>query len=289
MSIKLRLVVWAMAMLSIILAQAFVAEHYFSQTKKSVKSIVADNLGRNVDFLQLVISGNKLRRYEKEFFIFLDHPENRAKYLGEWESAKSDLEKKMRSLQQERVEFSGNDKAMIGEWIAHLAFYDDQFSLIANAKPEDRMDTKTANEKIKPGKDRFAIFLKQAETEAVKNINESAAVATSFDLAIQSMTIQFALLSLAGAIAAAYFLIRLPKNIFTPIQGFVDSVNKMSVGDLSTPVTSGGTTEFNSLADAIDRLRITMRATIDGMKRRTERENAAAEKTITTFPRAVAR
>lgn len=113
------------------------------------------------------LHGERMRRYEKEFFIYLTAPAKRANYANEHaEAYKKLLEDVDTALMPSSRAFTDAERERIMQWKQDAIFYVSEFSkLVADARelPADPPNASALviqyNERIKAGKDRFASLL----------------------------------------------------------------------------------------------------------------------------------
>jgi hypothetical protein len=119
---------------------------------------------------RLQLEGERMRRYEKEMFIYAAAPTNRNKYVGEFDAAS----KRLLDLLNEAAApssraFTDAERKEILGWIEAASFYGHEFSNIANKANSINLDTLPNDQRlslstklngdIKEGKDHFAKLL----------------------------------------------------------------------------------------------------------------------------------
>lgn len=86
----------------------------------------------------------------------------------------------------------------------------------------------------------------------------------------QSVLLQILLTIVATAIAA-FFAARTARRIVRPIENLVEAADKISLGQLDTPVTAERNDEIGDLARALERMRLSLEAAMERLRRRRNR------------------
>ncbi|ADV67092.1 HAMP domain-containing protein [Deinococcus maricopensis] len=92
----------------------------------------------------------------------------------------------------------------------------------------------------------------------------------SFALVTRTLAIIFALSLLAFALAA-YFAARTARRIVQPIEQLVKSADAISLGQLNTPVRVNQNDEVGDLAQALERMRLSLEAAMERLRKRRSR------------------
>lgn len=143
-------------------------------TEQRVEQAVRQNVSAAGLLSRLQVEGEKLRRYEKEMFIYVAVPERRAAYLKEFETTYGRLlELSNDMLAPSSNTFSDEERAEILRWKQAAVFYAGEFGNLSrraqatalnSLSPEQRLGLTVAyNEDIKAGKDRFRELLTGTE------------------------------------------------------------------------------------------------------------------------------
>ncbi len=90
----------------VVLIAQFALVYYFSNTSAALISRTIQAHEQSNALTRLAIEGQKLRRYEKEFFIYADNPERRAKYSSEWNDSYGKLKEQVVECLCKRVQQS---------------------------------------------------------------------------------------------------------------------------------------------------------------------------------------
>lgn len=284
MSISMKLKLTFVLIVLLVAGQSYLNSALIERAENVFHGNVLNGYNATNHLDALTIGINKARRFEKEYFIYVETPAKREKYFAEWASAVKESRTLLQSMKSETTGvFSDANQTEIDAWLGALAFYEQEFGKInstiavedqkaAEASPLDtakrsqNQDDATAvpvpnrtilaNEAIKNGKDRLNIVFEQAARMHAEKIKAAqAAQAMMRDNLATTKTI-------ANSAAYAVILISLmimftvPASIKRTIRAFVDSANVMSKGNVSTPMKLSVSGEFAPLAAALDRLRM---------------------------------
>ena len=275
-SIRGKIVAGFLIMLAFVVAQFFLVDHYLGRSRDQVDLAINHNYAASSMLSELTITGQAIRRYEKEYFIYHDDKDGSAKYAKEWDDTYRKIEKQLALMKK-----NANDvfsKAEIHEfdlWESELAIYGSEMRKIRSGVeqslaqvPPVILPTRELNAQIKIGKDRFANLLKGASAMERRKAAEAAASATA--IAADFASLETALLWVVGGgvVLVTLLLVTLPGAITNPIDSLVSAAESMSKGKLENSITSAGISEFVTLEKALERMRITQLAMIERMKRK---------------------
>jgi hypothetical protein len=157
-----------------------------SATQGRVEQAVGQNVAAASMLSRLQVEGEKMRRYEKELFIYVAVPDKRAGYAKEFDAAYT----RMLGLTNEMLAPSGAaftdaERGEILKWKEAAAFYGAEFTKlaqraqainVASLSTEQRLGLTVAyNDDIKAGKDRFRELL--SGTDAMRQAKEKRSLA----------------------------------------------------------------------------------------------------------------
>jgi len=160
------------------------------------------------------LQGERLRRYEKEMFIYVAEPAKRLEYVKEFDTAAREMLTELDSaLLPSSRSFDDAERQQIARWKAAALFYIGEFERLAERAqqldmpgraPSELVTTIDFNKAIGPGKDRFRELLKGAQTMRVAKEQASMQIATRMDrqfFALLTGTIVLAVLGLLVVLA----------------------------------------------------------------------------------------
>lgn len=264
-------------------------------TEREVVEVARRNTVAQVDLADLSTMAQQIRRYEKEYFIYVNNADKRAQYQKEWTGT---MEKITALLGRMRANtsnaLSGDDVVRVGQWATAGEFYaaemakvfaevnaraskmqeevataqaaEPQAASLKGAKAKETAPAvestrmllpEEANDLIKAGKDRFSADLIKgvAETFAQKS-QATLALTTVTNEGFSKMIYGVMATVLIGIGIGVYLLISLPKSVTEPIRNLTDMVDALSRGEPTKPVASIKVQEFKNLSAAVERMRI---------------------------------
>jgi hypothetical protein len=185
-----------------------------SATESRVEQAVGQNVVAASLLSRLQLEGEKLRRYEKEFFIYAASPEKRSQYAKEFDAAYT----RLLGLSNELLApsgkaFTSTERAEMLKWKEAASFYDSEFSRQVRRTQEINPATLSnelrlgltvgLNEDIKAGKDRFRVLL--SGTETMRRAKEARSLALGDEM--KAIFTQLRSLVLVGGLIALAFVV----------------------------------------------------------------------------------
>lgn len=275
MTIRARLLIGFAVLLVLLLVQLGVTYHFSMKTDNLVRELLRAH-DASATVTQMSIEAQKLRRYEKEYFIYVKNLEKRQKYHGEWRGARNDLKNHLvRVTSGIDQSWDRDDITKAKRWDAYLNAYADGFAKVdASVDQGFLKDTLSANAAIQDAKNAFRPFF--AETNAQINEKLSAARGMADEVRSDFELIQLILLGLvaASALIATVVILVVPNSVSRPIRALAAVANDMSLGNVHQQVRAEGAPEIRDLAASIERLRVGMKGLLTRVHRPASR-NAA--------------
>ena len=275
MTIRARLLIGFSALLILLLVQLGVTFYFSMKTEGTVRELLHAH-DASASVTQMAIEAQKLRRYEKEYFIYVTNPEKRQKYLGEWRGARNELKNHLvRIASGVDPAWDADDLAKAKGWDAYLNTYADGFTKVDASVDQGFLnDTLSANSAIQPAKNAFRPFF--TETTAQINDKLSAARGMADEVRSDFELIKLILLALAAAslVISAVVIVLVPNSISRPIRSLATVASEMSVGNVHREVRAQGAPEIRELAASIERLRIGMKGLLTRVQRPAPRSAA---------------
>lgn len=273
-------------------------------TEREVVEVARRNTIAQVDLAELSTMAQQIRRYEKEYFIYVNHPEKRAQYQKEWTGTMDKITALLGRLRTNSSNaLDGDEVTRVGQWSAASDFYASEMNKVfgevetrvkkmqeeaalaaeqaaLNTKPSKTKEPapvvettrmllpEEANDQIKAGKDRFSADL-------IKSVAETFARKSQATLALTTVTNQGFNTMIYGVMATVligigigvYLLISLPKSVTTPINRLTDIVDAMSRGETTAPAASMRVAEFKDLSAAVERMRVAQELMMQRLKK----------------------
>lgn len=194
------------AMLAVV-AFVFVANNHLEvQVQQAARhNFSAASMATNIQ-----IQGERMRRYEKEMFIYAATPDKRAKYVKEFDDAHTKLLEQINAAQATQHKgFSDADREKVKAWSGATAFYANEFRKVAAAAemaaPEQQAGLTTRlNADIGPGKDRFKTVLDGAAAMREEKLASSLSIGD--DIKTSTRNIEYALIGMALLVSGCAFV-----------------------------------------------------------------------------------
>lgn len=275
-SIRGRIVGGLLVLMAFVVGQYFLVYYFQQSSREQVERAIGQNYAAGTMLSELAITGQAIRRYEKEYFIYHDEPQGRTKYAKEWGDTYRKLEKQLAAMEANRDKvFSKEDLAEFGSWAGDLVVYGTEMRKIMESVEQEGAQsatganpTREVNARIKVGKDRFANLLngavKMENRKAKEALESSRLVKENFE----RLDVMLLGTVVAGVLLVAFLVLTLPRAITAPIASLVQAADTMSKGRLEDSIDSAGITEFEMLERALERMRITQLAMLERMRRK---------------------
>lgn len=173
-----------------------------ASSEQRVEQAVRQNFVAAGLLSNLQLQGEKMRRYEKEMFIYVAVADKRAGYVKEFDEAYTKLlTQSDRMLAPSSKAFSDEERKQIAAWKNAAIFYTGEFTRLArqadgaqaqlsSLSPEQRGAlTVEYNNAIKEGKDRFRELLSGAEKMRVAKEAQSQEIAGELDAIFRNLRV----------------------------------------------------------------------------------------------------
>ena len=300
-SIRSRLVFGLGLIIVFFLLQALLVWYSQATARSQVVDTARKNTMASSQLTDLAVLAQQIRRYEKEYFVYVGNEERRNNYIKEWTGTSDKITKLLGTMRANADgAFSADDVAKMGNWVSSAEFYGaemkkifgavtDQAAKVAQsaATPEPAPAAKGAapaaapaapavvmfappevNTMITAGKDRFSGVL-------IKGVSEMSAEKTKQTLALSEVAaggfnqvfagVMFTVA--IGVVIALILMVTLPKAVTEPLAQLTASVDDLSKGQLDKKVEAGQVAEFAGLATALERMRVGQQALVARMRR----------------------
>jgi HAMP domain-containing protein len=293
-SIKSRLQLALLFIVGVFLLQGVVFYLSQHQVRSNLETAVKTNTQVSAKLSSLAVLAQQVRRYEKEFFIYVADIELRTKYIKEWTDSFEKIEPLLSNLSSVgQYQLSAEEIKAIQSWKVASTFYgsemkkifelvnqkntDANLTLVAIAKTAvsnrptvlpELISSIDANELIGPGKNMLASVL-------IKGVNEMNALKTQEVLKLSGVVedgvSQLGLILLGllffGVLFVAFLLATLPSAITGPIATLSHAADSLSKGDTHKPIPTASIKEFQSLNNSMERLRLSQQLLVERVSR----------------------
>jgi methyl-accepting chemotaxis protein len=273
LSVRNKLTIVFSVLIAILFAQ-FALVYYFSGKSALLINQAIDANDASNAVGRLAIEGQKLRRYEKEYFIYADNPKKREKYSSEWQESYAKLKEGLALLLSHESSWSESDKAKADTWDDSLNAYASGFHKVEAAVTGGIIQgTLDANKAIQDAKNQFRVFLKGTAAEVETKLGEARHASTQLQDNFANVQKLLIGLSFTGLLIGAVILFTIPGSIARPITELTESVTDISKGNITRPVSVRGSHEVKALAESVERLRVAVKGLMTRMNKLQQRQN----------------
>ncbi len=266
--------------------------------KRELLKTIQKNTVASSQLSELAVLAQQIRRYEKEYFVYVGNKDRRDAYEKEWGDASLKINKLLNNIQTESKPFYDDaDTVNVTAWVSAADFYAAEMRKIfskteinsaalesfklttlaptttkpipANSKPEvpNALSSAEVNSMITDGKTRFSGVL-------IKGVSEMSAIKNKQTLSLTQVTGKsldnqlIIILStiILGLLISLVLLVTLPRSITLPLKTLTQSVDNISKGNLDKKITSVAFIEFQGLREAIERMQIAQKILISRMR-----------------------
>jgi methyl-accepting chemotaxis protein len=260
MQIRTRLLV-SFLLLTMLIVLQFVFSSYVTQQQDSLVRQMVHEHEISHRLSGLASAAQKIRRYEKEYFIYVADENRRSHYFSEFQSAKSEIEGYLRGLRMiYTVDANDTELSRLGAWQDATAFYADRFENIHRDVSAGKITSSfAANTAIAEGKNRFRQVLTESHAAIDQQLVDARANSDMiFAYKADSSTL-FALISAISVLFGLFISFQVPRSICKPVRELTELADGISKGRINVPVKITGSREIEDLSKSIERLRIAVR------------------------------
>jgi methyl-accepting chemotaxis protein len=306
-SIRSRLIAGLTLIILFFLAQAALVWWSQNTAKHEVVDATRKNTLASSELSQLAVLAQQVRRYEKEYFVYVGNEEKRNGYIKEWTDASDKITNLLSTMSANKgAAFAKSDLTAIANWISASEFYNSEmlkiFTTVRTAAaaaasapaPEPVASTAKAgtaatpaaapatpvasglpspvqvNDMIKEGKNRFSdVLIKGVSAMSAEKTKATLALSDTANDSFQKLLLGVLLTVAVGVLLSIFLMMTLPKAVTNPLATLTASVDNISKGNLDLKVNASGIKEFDGLSIALERMRLGQQALIARMRRST--------------------
>ncbi len=281
-SIQAKLTVGLGLIIVFFLLQAGLVWWSQDNARREVVEATRKNTLASSELGQLAVLAQQVRRYEKEYFVYVGNKERRDAYTKEWNGTSEKITKVLKTIRSnEGAAFNAADIAKVVTWIGAAEFYASEMEKIfstvdrqATSAPSTTTATLTAisaveaNSMITAGKDRFSgVLIKGVSEMAVEKTKQTLALADVASEGFSKMLYGVLSTVLIGILIALGLMFTLPQSVTKPLAQLTSAVDGISKGNLDKKMDSAGVAEFEGLAAALERLRLGQQALVARLRK----------------------
>jgi methyl-accepting chemotaxis protein len=210
----------------------------------------------------LAVDAQKIRRYEKEYFIYVQDPTSRTKYLEEFDATAHRISETLTRMVINRAgNYSAPEIDRFRQWQQAADFYFAEFRSISVAASRGQIvDSVTANAAIKTGKDRFAVVLEQVNKEVEQRKARVAEGRTQIMGDVQKAAFAMFFMVLLGLFLCIWQFQQLYGVITAPLERIVDAAEELAAGRVPGRLDKESASEFSRIITALETVRTKMLA-----------------------------
>lgn len=259
MSIKSRLTLIIALLLGTLVFQAAVTL-YFRGVNDGLTSRLSSAIKNTAEIGAVSTEVQKMRRFEKEYFIYVNSPEKRRGYDADVRKASLVIDEHLTRMAANREKrYTAAEAERFAGWERDLAFYTAEFiAIVQKVENGELATTAAANAAIGPGKDRLKKLIdgsaqdgaerQAASIQDARLLNDNRSITTTAFAATTGIAILVGLFSL--------FMLR--RIIVRPLQQMADVADRVSQGETGVVFPEQHVSEFSSLAESLERMRAAM-------------------------------
>lgn len=306
-SIRTKLVTGLTLIILFFLTQAALVWWSQNDAKTEVVEVTRKNTIASSELGKLAVLAQQIRRYEKEYFVYVGNETKRNEYAKEWTGASEKITALLNDMSANKDSaFTRKDLPQIVEWSSASAFYSEEMKKIftavratdsaaiaaaASAAPApESADAKVAkatktlaaslptattefssvqvNDMIKDGKNRFSgVLIKGVSEMSAEKTKATLALGDVANASFEKLLFGILITVAVGVLLSAFLMLTLPKSVTAPLDILTKSVDEMSKGNLDTKIDASDIKEFAGLSKALERMRLGQQAMLTRIRR----------------------
>jgi HAMP domain-containing protein len=268
-------ILWGVgAVVLFVVLQSLITGWFSYRAGQQINTAISRNFTAATLLSDVVIEAQKLRRYEKEMFIYAAVKDKREGYVKEWEGAfKIMMDTLINGAADARKNlFTPEETQQMKEWLDAAQFYEREFrKTVDTARIQETAPPATLtldlNTAIGPGKDRFRVLLNGALKMREAKEKDSAAISSSIGNSFKTQNALAVVLALAGLVMGALMVNAVMRSVTNPLRALTEATEKISKGLADKSIANSGIEEYSPLEAALERLRIAQKAMVERISR----------------------
>ena len=257
MPIRTKLFLSFLLLTILILVQFFIRYQFTTKESRLVRQMVAEHQISNL-LSELAEAAQKIRRFEKEYFIYVQNAEKRSTYYQEFQQAKREILDHLQVLRN--IYSASNNLKQLSElavWQQAAQLYTEAFETVhQDVLAGNITGVIQANAAIREGKNRFRVLLAGARRSVNEQLLRAQQEADQIDVYRQRSTLIFTLVTAASLVIGLFIAFSVPGSIARPMRRLSEIADGISRGRIKDSVNVKGSREIEDLARSIERLRV---------------------------------
>jgi methyl-accepting chemotaxis protein len=242
------------------------------QSNNKLSDLVEEAVDKNqmavVELDSLTTELQKIRRYEKEYFIYIGDAIKKSHYEYEWSTALKTINDMLDKMQSNKTQlFSDADQKSFDRWQLAVSFYAKEFAKIVNhysdikkfgekAAQATAMHSVQANSMIKTGKNKLSEVMKEVSSMSRARAEKSHLIIEDIEETfsmVKWLSIGFTLLAM---LIAVVLVVKVPGGLLNGIRSITENAERLAQNDFSQKTRATGVSELDVLARQLERIRI---------------------------------
>lgn len=268
MPVRLRLTIAFAVMLGLLIVQVAVSYLFSVRNSALVDELIRAHTASNL-ITRLAVEGQKLRRYEKEYFIYVDNPDKRNGYVKAWQKSHDNVKNQLVLLKSgtEQI-WSNDDIARANAWDDALNAYTHGFTRIDISVNNGAVsDTIAANKAIQEAKNKFRVFLNGTSEQVEQKFQNAKEVGVQVEANLKKARLILTVLAVIGVIFGGVVIAVVPDMIARPLRQLSALAEEMSKGKIQQDIPMIGPPEIRELASSLERLRVALRGILQRLQK----------------------
>jgi hypothetical protein len=130
-SIRSRLIAGLVLIIVFFLVQAALVYNGLRTARQDVVDQTQKNTQAAAQLSDLAVLAQQVRRYEKEYFVYVSNPERRANYVKEWTGTSDKITKQLQTIRSNaNSAFNSDDISKVNNWVGAAEFYGSEMNKI---------------------------------------------------------------------------------------------------------------------------------------------------------------
>lgn len=259
--------------LTLLIIFQFLVTHFFTIKENELISEIVLEHEISAHLSGLSSAAQKIRRFEKEYFIYVEDPLKREKYFKEFGDARDEINQYLFRLKNIYTKSGKNTPlVMLSVWQIATKVYSDGFEeLNRRVKNGQIKGVLEANNAIQEAKNRFRVVLSGTATSIENQYKLAKNKAARIQEHKSTTSMIFIVVATTSVIVALIMAFQVPASIARPLKQLTDIANRMSKGEVDQHISISGSHEIVTLAKSIERLQV---ATLGLLRRLQSSRNA---------------
>lgn len=269
-SIRLKLVTGFVIMFLTFATGVVVKGYYLRTSEQLVTRSINEDFNTSIAISKMAVEGQKLRRFEKEFFIYASDPDRRTGYYREWTDSFQNLENMLKvAMNDSSGAWTETDHRNLKAWANSLEVYGKGFrGVVVNVEAGNIKGTLAANAAVADAKTAFKVFLDGTEAGVGSKLENAKLAAITISRNFGTLNTVVFGTAIVGSLVMFAIIIFVPSAVMDPIEQLSRAATAMGNGNLSVQMPQIRTREFVGLRNALESLRMSQREMIQQLKQR---------------------